>query len=313
MDIIRFGRNVTIIALLLSLLFHTSSIFYVFVQKKQPSPLENPLQHLHEKEALKQKNQWVQTEARQGNFGAPVFFQDEPKEVQQENREIAQNHAEETHANETISAENNAPVEEQKTKAIASSGNILNTMIDHNAPPMFIKEEKPEIRNAPKRTPRKKQPNYATKKRPAPMNMPAQHKKKPISLADLAQGFLHRSKNEGDYSVSMLGLKGGMPSDEQLKYERYLQKLEWCFQNSLRINGHRIPRLTESYTVHIHLALNRDGTVKHLGLAQSSKNIMLDQFVLFVFKDASSSYPPVPEYIKDNPFAITCIVPFYIN
>jgi hypothetical protein len=75
MNTIQRTKEFIIIAFLLSLLFHTSSIIYVIWQRT-----DNPAQSLQKKEEdLKQefqkKKEWVETKARAGNFGAPVLFQ----------------------------------------------------------------------------------------------------------------------------------------------------------------------------------------------------------------------------------------------
>ena len=78
MNIMRIGRNVTIIAFLLSLLFHASTIIYIFMQKKAHSFANTIEQKEEELKNLQKKDGWVETKARASNFGAPVFFQDEP-------------------------------------------------------------------------------------------------------------------------------------------------------------------------------------------------------------------------------------------
>jgi hypothetical protein len=111
----------------------------------------------------------------------------------------------------------------------------------------------------------------------------------------------------------MLGMKRGIPSDEQMKYERYLQKLSWCLQNSFNINEGKTPRTSADTEIHLFFSLNRDGILQQLTLKKSSGSKLLDDFVIFVFQEASQSFPPVPSYLPDNPFQLTCIIPIKIK
>ena len=133
--------------------------------------------------------------------------------------------------------------------------------------------------------------------------------KPPLSLAQLTQGFLNHVKDEGKHAIHMLGKKNGMPSDEQIKYERYLQKISWCLQNSFNINNDHFPTSTTTEVeVHVLLALNRDGSVKLCRVAKTSGDRQLDQFTLSIFNDASSSFPPVPHYLPYDPFTVTYVI-----
>jgi hypothetical protein len=111
----------------------------------------------------------------------------------------------------------------------------------------------------------------------------------------------------------MLGMKRGIPSDEQMKYERYLQKLSWCLQNSFNIHKHQTPCKSADTEIHLFFSLNRDGILQQLHIKKSSRNKLLDDFVVFVFREASVSFPPVPGYLPDDPFQLTCIIPIKIT
>ncbi len=272
-----------------------------------------------ELERIQKQKEWAETKALASNFGAPVFFEDAPEEEKDESAEqIDPAGPQEITEPEPLPEENN-PVEDNviEPTAVASPDfHSFNEVALQKTTSSFAnmssealaKEE--ATANTAKKKPRKKrihkprvsQTNNSTIELTSP-------KKPPLSLAQLTQGFMHRLKDEGRYAVSMLGNKSGRPTEEQLKYERYLQKLEWCFQNSLRINRDRIPPTPQDATVYIRMILNRDGTPQQLSVAKPSGNILLDKFILFVFQDASSSFPPIPPYLKDDPFAITCLVP----
>ncbi len=70
-----------IIAFLLSLLFHISSVLYVLWQRNSDSR-EQSSQEKEEAliKEIKKREEWVETKARASNFGAPVMFQDEPSQ-----------------------------------------------------------------------------------------------------------------------------------------------------------------------------------------------------------------------------------------
>jgi len=61
-------------------------------------------------------------------------------------------------------------------------------------------------------------------------------------------------------------------------------------------------------TVHVLLSLNQDGSLKHCHISKTSGNRDLDSFTLFIFNDASSSFPPVPNYLPHNPFTINYVI-----
>jgi len=326
MNILRISRNVTLIALLLSLLFHGYTILYVFMQKTAPYSPHLHTQTLEEKQkALMQQQQrqntpWVETRARSGSSNTPVFFKDEP---QQETQGFTAAHAAQMQ-HEKAAAPDDADDKIATTEDETDKEDIQETtehVTEKNEPASnnnLITIEKPleqtslTIPTPAQKKPRRKKSNATPHNRSNPFSgNPVPHKKLPISLAQLTQGFLNRPHphKSGSYRVSMLGAqKAGLPTEEQLRYEHYLEKLEWCFINSGRMHAEKAPGAMPGTTVYFSFTLNRDGILTHLSLLKPSGNILLDNFILFVFKDASSSFPPVPHAIKDNPFAMSCAV-----
>ncbi len=313
MNLLSTGRNITIIALLLSLLFHVSTVFYIFIQKTRPNLTTNTEQdHLREiieqQQEQKQNKPWVETQARAGNFGAPVFFEDtlpdqedipQQKELSkiveddQKNTQTAQDVIEEKIENKQEIA---PEIKEEATVRTEYAKNEIVVQETAKISQKTAVEQKRKPR--PKRTPHKSIPIA---------------QKPPLTLAQLTQGFLdHKKENAGSYGVSMLGMKRGIPSDEQMKYERYLQKLEWCLQNALRINDHKIPRFPVDGEMHLFFVLNRDGIIQELMIKKSSGNKLWDNFFLFIFEEGSSAFPPVPTYLPD-PFRMTYIIPITVK
>jgi outer membrane biosynthesis protein TonB len=314
MNIIRTGRNITLIALLLSLLFHGSTILYIFCQKtnKLLFPSENKtdldIQNKNKQQQkldVQKKDEWAETRARAGEFGAPVFFKDDPEEIEIDEptpeQDLIMQQESVTPIEEPIQEEKiEHPVSEvtqQLPKDIDATATIAAAEIIPKPEPKIIPK-----RSAPKRKAQPRKKTQLTTQATA-HNVP----KPPITLAQLAQGFLEQRKElAGNYGISMLGMKQGMPSDEQMKYERYLQKLSWCIQNSISIHRDKQPPLTEQPIVRIFFSLDRDGSLKQLYIKKSSGNLYVDQFILFIFRDASSSFPPIPKYLTDDPFSMMC-------
>lgn len=296
METIRRNRKIAIITFLLSLLFHASFMIYLIVQKSDylntPLPQENALTP-----EQAQDKQWAETKARASNFGAPVLFEDAPSATEQTKTDAT--------------PDNSEPEKEEPTEQETSE---LERSIDIPRPEEIVAQlptQQETTMQRPKRTrPPQKKPRQSVRQQqrttPQPTQQLSMPKPKQVpTLAQLTQGFLHQPKDEGTHTVHMLGNRKGLPTDEQMKYERYLQKLSWCLQNSFNINNSRFPSSERTETeVQLFLALDKDGRIKKLDVAQSSGSRQLDQFVLFVFRDAGSSFPPVPQYLPHNPFTI---------
>lgn len=304
MNTIQRTKRFIIAAFLLSLLFHAGSIVYITWQTNKTNPAYS-LQEKEEilKQNMQKKDEWVETKARAGNFGAPVMFQDEPSyadpsEAIQEQPEDKDNKVEPD------------AIQEPEQKIIKE---IIPEKVTPQEKTVSLQEPVEEIRpkaaqSKPVRT-QKPTAMHAKKNTYPPQQKKMAAPKPPLSLAQLTQGFLNHIKDEGKHAIHMLGKKTGVPSDEQIKYERYLQKLSWCLQNSFNINNDRYPPSAKAEsTVYISLALNKDGTMRNCNVARPSGNPQLDQFTLFIFNDASTSFPPVPTYLPHDPFTITYIV-----
>ena len=302
MNTIQRTKKFIIAAFLLSLLFHASSVIYITWQASNNSPAHS-LQDKEEilKQTIQKKDEWAETKARASNFGAPVLFQDEPSYA--DPSETTQEQPEDKHNEvdpDAIKEHTQEIIEEIiPEKVIPKEKNLSLQEPVENFRPKVAENKK--LQQHPPAQARKNTRPPQQKKIAAP--------KPPLSLAQLTQGFLNHVKDEGKHAIHMLGKKTGVPSDEQIKYERYLQKLSWCLQNSFNINNNRFPpSATTDNTVYIMLALNKDGTMRHCNVAKTSGNPQLDQFTLFIFNDASTSFPPVPTYLPHDPFTITYVI-----
>lgn len=312
------AKKIIFLAFLLSLLFHTGSILYIWIKKPTQQDIvalqnkEDELQKIKEK-----RNKWVETKARAGNFGTPVFFKDEfePESIKTQQNEQVDNKPEIVETKEEDIPEKKETTEEpaiEKAKSsevksyFAEASSVAKTIEDRpkDKPASMVTKD-----SQPKPTVHKKQIPLISQKPQSTNTQQLSAPKPPLTLAQLTQGFLNHIKNEGNHTIHMLGKKNGRPSDEQIKYERYLQKLSWCLQNSFNIHNDRFPSSANmNDTVQVLLALNKDGSMKHCHISRTSGNRDLDHFTLFIFNDASTSFPPVPQYLPHNPFTMNYIV-----
>ena len=290
------AKKIIFLAFLLSLLFHVGSIVYIALFKNDERIVqasENQIKpELQQNINKQQQDEWVETKARAGNFGTPVYF----SSFAEATADTAENKLEEAITSDK--KQEQAPQEKQ-----------IKEVTEIQKP---IEEKKEEIKIAEIKpaTPKKiVQQKTLQPKTFSQTSKPITGPKPPLTLSQLTQGFLNHVKHEGNHAIQMLGKKSGTPSDEQIKYERYLQKLSWCLQNSFSIHNDRFPPSANmDDTVQVLLALNKDGSMKHCHVSKTSGNRDLDHFTLFIFNDASTSFPPVPQYLPHDPFIMNYIV-----
>lgn len=135
-------------------------------------------------------------------------------------------------------------------------------------------------------------------------------KKARKALAGITQGYLQQLHNEGENLIKTIGGDPNKkPTAEQLKYERYLAKIQWCLQNAHSINQEKC-QLKESIdtTMRIYFVLNREGKMTGFKIMQSSGKAYVDQYISSLFQFASSSFPPLPAYVKEDHLPLTYTV-----
>lgn len=279
-----------------------------------------------------QQHQWAATKARASQFGAPVlFFDDDAPDAQHQQstqdstpqQSVIEEPATSASVNTATSQEQKATeqpaaIDMQQKKAISTITNDLiaensTTLIDsreNNIQPKARPSANVDIDNYPNNS------TSAQSEQPQSLSMPQSASSaatattqnsgpKNITLAHITKGFLEQLKNKGDHAVTMKGDPNHLPTDEQLKHERYLQRLQWCLQNSMKIHQHRYTAQQSVKTsLDIYIALDRDGILKELILARSSGIKELDEFMLFVFEDASSGFPSVPLFFKKELYTV---------
>lgn len=287
-------KRSTHVALFISLLIHFQLILLFFYNKTLKEDIKQ--KNLLLKKDLS-RNDWGSTQERALSYAAPIFFKNEPETLSI------------TNPLETVNAQHTTNiVNEEKSieKQISKEPNNESSSLPVTSPQTAASSKKNTSQPGPLSSTNKKHISSSflshQKKSPTPT---LSHKTK-LTLSQLTQGFLNNnSKTQGSHAVTMIGKKNTAPTDEQLKYERYLERIHLCLQNCYAINREKCPYSHEKQlTAKIFLALNRDGTIYNLALANSCGNNRIDSFFLYVFRDASSSFPPVPTYLPQNPFSI---------
>ena len=126
------------------------------------------------------------------------------------------------------------------------------------------------------------------------------------ALASMTRGYLEQLKQEGENLIKTIGCDPNkMPSAEQLKYERYLAKIQWCLQNAHNINRDKCQMHGPiEATMRVYFTLDRKGKMADLKIMQSSGDPFVDRYIQSLFEQASSSFPPVPAYIKEDPYQL---------
>jgi len=231
------------------------------------------------RDTLKQETEWIETHSRLQQ-GAPIFF-----------------------VNNDTAKMDAASQKESSTQQPLTTQKKENFIVQPSPIPLPSRlpgtsQSSPSFRS---QTPYKNSCNPIRQSPNSPL------RKQLPSLSQLAQGIMNYVKEEGQYKVSMAGKKTGIPSDDQLKYERYLERLNGCLHNAFTIMRDKAPSNNAHYKIHIFLALNANGSLHNLRLEKSSGIQNIDIFILSVFRYASSSFPPVPQYLPHNPFSITYI------
>lgn len=138
-----------------------------------------------------------------------------------------------------------------------------------------------------------------------------------LTLASLAKGFLNKLEEKGEHLVNMIGNKKGNPTADQIKYERYFQKIDASLKSAMRIHRYKFDEITQSMAPTktrciVTVCLNRNGRTQNLSIAGASNIRVIDEFLLFLVKEASSAFPPVPKYITEEPLVFSIHFPIEI-
>ena len=129
------------------------------------------------------------------------------------------------------------------------------------------------------------------------------------SLAGITKGYLQYLENEGNNLIKTVGGDPNKkPTAEQLKYENYVAKIFLQWQNACKINGDKIPVKYANTSMHVCLTINRAGKMADLIIRQSSGDTLIDNYVISLWNYASSSFPPLPAYIKNDTLVLPVVI-----
>jgi len=176
------------------------------------------------------------------------------------------------------------------------------TQDDRNKKNIAIKKASKKIDPTPK-------PKLAPKplgKKPEPKPKPP---KKTFTLTDLSKGFLDYSQKHGANLIQYTNSAKGMPTEEQLKHERYISKVFSCIETSLKIKRNTLTirqniSPNEILTVLVQIVLNTNGKINYMKVAKTSGIAEFDNFMVNIVNESSSSFPPVPSYLSKNSYHI---------
>lgn len=238
--------------------------------------------------------EWAELKARQSMRSVPVIIYQEPAAPTLETQESPQEEQIEQ-VMEKPEIQEESETKNQPTPEDLPAGDQI---IEHPAPAQEIMQQENATQAAtpaPKKVRRKKKKQSRQKKTMA---------NNQALLAQMTQSLIDQFTNEGNNTINMAGTKNGIPTDEQLKYERYVARLIGCIQNAFHIQWNSfINKRTVITYCSTHIALDRNGKVQNVQIIKSSGFKDIDQLMIMVINYASSSFPPVPSYIKDDPFA----------
>jgi outer membrane biosynthesis protein TonB len=285
------SRRTFILIIIAALLLHLLGLLFLLAWQHHSQEHERKFQEFME-EVRKQEAQknpespeWAEMKARASDFGTTVLFQDEP---------------EFTPAAQAAQAPKSQEAQKEKAKTIERE-EILSpekiALVDKESTQITEENSKEKPLEAETYTTAQIEQKIAGmvgsgKKEAAP--------KPPITLSTIAKGFLSTLDQGGKDSMSMHGTKGAHPSAEQLNYQRYMEKFGRCVSNSHNIHKDKLPHMQVRVPVSVSITLLRDGTLKDSYISLSSGIKAIDDYVLFIHRDASPGFPPVPSSIKDE-------------
>ena len=134
-----------------------------------------------------------------------------------------------------------------------------------------------------------------------PIKKPSLTKKSP-TLAQLATGFMQHMAQESPMAVK--SNTSGIASREQIMHLNYCHKIIECLSNSYKICRSQAPHYNQSQRACIQLAVNKNGSINKVTILQTTGSIQLDTFLVNLFKDAATSFPPVPDGLKSDPYIL---------
>jgi len=302
------------IALFAALLFHVPLLLILLSLKHDPVDTiwhlvldEETLRRMKEEE----REQWVATRVPGG--GAPILFQspqEQPEQMQEQQAPLAVTEHKEA---EMAQAQPEPAEHDQVEEDVLKPPKVVEILPAKEAKPVAtaLAQDtfKPAIEKPKQEQPKKVVKNEQPKKHEPQTSVMSQPQQSSVTLAQLAQGFVQHLKDAQEGEMNMEGAATGHPSEDQLRRGRYAQKILQCVIESYHRNRYRAPRVDHQREISVAVVVNRDGTLGMFQLVQPSGVFEVDQFVQALFKDAGTSFPPMPTAFKQSVFPVRFNIP----
>lgn len=217
--------------------------------------------------------------------------------------------ADDTEESVTVEKQQEAQEEQKKgTQDVTQAGTLAQgstTIIDQQ------KKQEERLAQAQQAAVAAMKPNRATKHNTGRGTKNASPIKRTMTFADLAKGFIENFTHEGNDWLKRDGNENIRPSQKELKYLSYYQKLAWHLQNVCRFstfdyNPQRHPSPLE---IELALTINKEGKLTSVNITRGSGSDDFNFFALNIFK-MPYEYPPIPQHLPEEsitiPFLITC-------
>lgn len=283
------SRRTFLLIIIAALLLHLLALLFLLAWQHHTQEHEKKFQEfmqtMREQAAQNPESpEWAEMKAKASEFGTTVLFQDEPEftpatqVAQKQAKPKKEEKAQAVEKEDTQSLEKVTAIEKESTE-----------MAQENA-----QQESPSDDSYTAAQIDQKIQGMAGsgKKEAAP--------EPPITLSTIAKGFLSTLDQGGNDSISMQGKKGGHPSLDQLSYQRYMEKFGRCVSNSHNIHKNKLPQTKLRVPVNVTISLARDGRLLSSYISLSSGIKEIDDYILFIHRDAAPGFPPVPASIKDE-------------
>lgn len=211
-----------------------------------------------------------------------------------------QNQAETPDISEPLKTED--PSHKAQQKPAAQKSSLTNTppaqalATPTNIPSIPTHTETAAPKPSPKTAP---SPHSQATQKPG-ANRTAQQKK-PLTLAQLTSGFMaHLENKQSDSAITVIGKTStAAPTTEQLVLERYYEKLVSCYERAHSIHNHKLNLKTAipDGTTEILICYHTHNKTHTIHLLSSCGNKEVDDYYLFIMREASSSFPPAPRIL----------------
>lgn len=238
-----------------------------------------------------QEEQWAQLNPRAGTLGNSMEMPDEEWGIENnESSDNTHNQPEESSDAQDTDQSNQDAAAIPEAPMILSAGTYLESSNEFKPQAHESLQEK----KSSSETLRKKSANETKK-------IAAQK-----IIANITRGYLENLNQEGNNLIKTLGGDPNKrPTAQQLKYERYLAKIQWCLQNAHSINNEKCQSQKPiQATMKLYFTLNRMGKMNDFKIIQSSGTPFVDKYITSLFEFASSSFPPLPDYMKEDPYPL---------